>query len=202
MYYSSAGQDKWVLETLNFKSGGFFVDLGAGNGITYNNTYALETEYNWTGICVENTSAHFSELSINRNCDKYDFTIYNYDGQCYIDSEGKIAETGDTLVTCKTFDKLMNLNGHQGTIDYLSINVGNVQKEIIDTIDFTKYDITLISVQNNLYRSNFLGSDDDVFPIMKEAGYERMGLNVVSLDINFIKRYQPFEDWYYKISSF
>jgi hypothetical protein len=200
MYYSACGQDQWVLETLQFKTNGFFVDLGAGNGVDYNNTYTLESEYNWDGICVENTQQHFIDLSNNRNCSKYNFSINNFDGQCYIDDEGKVVETGTTLVNCKKFNSLMSINGYSGTIDYLSVNVGNIQKRIIDDIDFDTYDITLISIQNNIYRSNFIGSDDDIFLFLKEKGYERMKFNVASYDENFIKKYQPIEDFYYKLS--
>lgn len=202
MYYSLCGQDEWVLEMLNSKTNGFFIDLGAGDGITYNNTYALETQYGWNGICVENTSSHFQNLDSNRSCSKYQTTINKADGQCYIDENGKIVETGTTLVDCISFDTLMSMNGHTETIDYLSINVGNSQRQIIESIDLDRYDITLISIQNNIYRSNFIGSDDDIFLLMREYGYERKRFNVQCSDPNHPKYPQPIEDFYYKISSF
>jgi hypothetical protein len=65
-YYSLGGQDKWVLETLNFKKNVFFVDLGSGNGIKYSNTYTLENEYQWSGICVEVNTDKFNDLNQNR----------------------------------------------------------------------------------------------------------------------------------------
>ena len=52
-YKSDFGQDKWVIEEI-FKSmtNGFFVDVGAGNGIDHSNTYVLEKEYQFTSVNV------------------------------------------------------------------------------------------------------------------------------------------------------
>ena len=52
-FYSQVGQDKWVCEYFNYKKGGFFLDIGAADGITINNTYYLEKELEWKGICIE-----------------------------------------------------------------------------------------------------------------------------------------------------
>jgi hypothetical protein len=42
-FYSQAGQDAWVLQqVLDYKIGGYFVDIGAFDGIHLNNTYWLE----------------------------------------------------------------------------------------------------------------------------------------------------------------
>jgi len=52
-YYSQLGQDKWVLEKLDYKENGFFIEIGAYDGITLSNTYSLEKDFGWDGICVE-----------------------------------------------------------------------------------------------------------------------------------------------------
>jgi hypothetical protein len=44
---SETRQDLFVLEQLNFKRGGFFVEFGATNGIDISNTYLLEKEFGW-----------------------------------------------------------------------------------------------------------------------------------------------------------
>jgi hypothetical protein len=48
-YYSQRGQDKMVLEILNFKKDGFYVDIGANDGITFSNTKVME-DYRWGGV--------------------------------------------------------------------------------------------------------------------------------------------------------
>ena len=41
---SQIGQDLFVLETLNWKKNGFFIEFGASDGITNSNTYLLEKD--------------------------------------------------------------------------------------------------------------------------------------------------------------
>lgn len=49
-YYSQAGQDEYVLN--RFGPSGFFVDIGAHDGIESSNTFCLELA-GWKGICIE-----------------------------------------------------------------------------------------------------------------------------------------------------
>jgi hypothetical protein len=52
-YYSQIGQDKYFIENIsNKKREGFFLDIGAHDGILESNTAALELDYGWSGICV------------------------------------------------------------------------------------------------------------------------------------------------------
>src|SRR5208282_2318440 len=52
-YYSQLGQDKWVIENIfKHRRGGFFVDIGAYNGVDISNTYYMEQQLGWSGICV------------------------------------------------------------------------------------------------------------------------------------------------------
>lgn len=64
---SQVGQDLYVLEYLKYKTDGFFVELGASDGINLSNTYILEKKYNWTGILIE-PSFEYENLVKNRNC--------------------------------------------------------------------------------------------------------------------------------------
>ena len=69
MHYSShIGQDAWVAECLQFKRDGFFLDFGAFDGETISNTYALEKELGWRGICVEPNPRYYPSLCRCRKC--------------------------------------------------------------------------------------------------------------------------------------
>lgn len=52
-YKSQKGQDRWVLESLRNKEGGYFVDLAASDGVTFSNTWVLEKKFGRDGIAIE-----------------------------------------------------------------------------------------------------------------------------------------------------
>jgi hypothetical protein len=52
-FYSQIGQDRLVLKYLKNKKNGTFVDIGCGFPKHINNTYLLETEFDWNGVSVD-----------------------------------------------------------------------------------------------------------------------------------------------------
>ncbi len=67
-YFSQFGQDKFLdQEIFKGMKKGFFVDIGAYDGITVSNTYFFEKYRNWQGICVEPIPSRFEQLKLNRN---------------------------------------------------------------------------------------------------------------------------------------
>ena len=66
MFYSQFGQDALLDQLFNQMTGGFFIDVGAHDGVTYNNTLFLERERQWTGINIEPLPHVFDQLVKNR----------------------------------------------------------------------------------------------------------------------------------------
>lgn len=68
-YKSQYGQDKFLIENV-FKhiKDGYFVEIGAGDGIHISNTYILEKKYRWNGLCIECNPFSFERLKENRQC--------------------------------------------------------------------------------------------------------------------------------------
>ena len=66
--YSQFGQDLIVLDFLKNKKNGFFIEIGASDGILLSNCYLLEKKYNWNGICIEPIPYKFDSLQKNRKC--------------------------------------------------------------------------------------------------------------------------------------
>jgi len=50
----------------NEKRNGYFLDIGAHDGIHISNTYLLERRYGWSGICIEANRDTFLKLQKNR----------------------------------------------------------------------------------------------------------------------------------------
>ena len=51
--YSQLDQDVFVQRSTNFLENKTFVDIGAAHPIAINNTYLLESKYNWSGVSFE-----------------------------------------------------------------------------------------------------------------------------------------------------
>lgn len=51
--YSQRNEDLLALKYFDYKKNGYFVEMGAMDGIESSNTYLMETKYDWNGICVE-----------------------------------------------------------------------------------------------------------------------------------------------------
>ena len=66
-FRSQYGQDHWVVEKVfpGRTKPGFFIEIGAGDGVLLSNTWVLEKNYGWTGILVEPTHK-FTQLIKNR----------------------------------------------------------------------------------------------------------------------------------------
>ena len=66
-FYSQIGQDKMVYNYYGSDFKGYFIELGAFDGIHLSNTYALEKN-GWNGICIEPDYNQFNKLKENRKC--------------------------------------------------------------------------------------------------------------------------------------
>jgi FkbM family methyltransferase len=68
-YKSQYNQDKWIVEEIfPNKTDGYFVELAAGDGIFLSNTYVLEKNLGWNGLCIEPNKNSYQQLITNRNC--------------------------------------------------------------------------------------------------------------------------------------
>jgi len=170
MTYSQLRQDLNVVKFYNGKKDGFFIEIGANNGITISNTYLLEQKYNWKGICCEPNPNIFKELIINRPksicCDK---AVYNASNQ-YITFELKndsflsgisahikksinfnfnIRANQTIQVETITLLDLLNKYNCPKFIEYMSIDTEGSELEIIKNFDFNKYIFGLIDIEHN-----------------------------------------------------
>tara|TARA_B100001989_G_scaffold104189_1_gene72884 strand:- start:308 stop:1033 length:726 start_codon:yes stop_codon:yes gene_type:complete len=68
-YYGQRFIDFDIKKYLNFEKG-FFIEMGAMDGITYSNTFHLEKYKNWTGILVEPSKSQFEFCKLNRPSSK------------------------------------------------------------------------------------------------------------------------------------
>ena len=64
--YSQVGQESFVMNMLEWKRNGFYVEVGAWNSTHLSNTYCLETDYGSDGISFEIEPDRAEEFNSNR----------------------------------------------------------------------------------------------------------------------------------------
>lgn len=72
--------ENFVIEILDKKRNGYYVELGAYHSQIVSNTYQLEKSYNWNGVSFEIVTEFYEEISANRKnpCILGDATQFNY----------------------------------------------------------------------------------------------------------------------------
>ena len=65
---SQIRQDLFVLNELDFKKNGFFIEFGAANGLNNSNTFILENKFGWDGLLAEPAKIYHDNLANNRKC--------------------------------------------------------------------------------------------------------------------------------------
>lgn len=185
MFYSQAGQDEWVLSKIKR---GYFVDIGAYDGIQTSNTYALE-KAGWKGICIEGNLEIFKLLQKNRSSINVHAAVTDHKGtiEFGIDKIGKGIE-----VPCDTLNNILKDNNCPDVIDYLSIDIEGHELTVFNSFDFS-YRIRLMTVEHNLYCDG-PEKKDKLFELLTERGFKRVAEDVKCLDPNYYLK--PYEDWY------
>ena len=171
-YFSEAGQDMLVKENF-FKDqkSGFFLEIGAFNGIEGSNCYHFEKFMNWQGIAVEASPLQFEKLKKNRNCKLMNVALGSENKQVefYEVTEGftqmsginnlnfknsfeRIKKNSDSKINkinieCKTFE---NLIPSDQIIDLISIDIEGNEPDVLSSINFDKYQIKVIILENNI----------------------------------------------------
>ena len=174
-FHSQDGQDKFVANLFDNKKNGFFLDIGAHDGVNLSNSFFLEKNLSWQGICVEPNPVIFLKLKANRKCvclnccagDKkgtYQFLAISGEGSMlsgllnFMDKdhleriEKTIRDHGDTktIIDVPTLPLSDILAEHAVTIvDYCNIDVEGGEMSVLKSIDFSRVQIRAFTIENN-----------------------------------------------------
>jgi FkbM family methyltransferase len=190
MSYSQLGQD---LEVVKYYNQGYFIEIGASDGIELSNTYLLETKYNWSGICCEPIPSKFKQLVKNRPHSKcYQEAVYHKSGLSvtfdiaevssllsgiteHIDAHKHTVDKMKTVIQVQTItlmDVLEKANA-PSFIEYMSLDTEGTELEILKPFDFDKYTFGLIDVEHNYMEPR----RTDIRNLLLSKGYVYKGEN-------------------------
>ena len=165
--YSQALQDIFVLTMLNGKENGTYVEIGGAHPININNTYLLESVFNWSGVSFEiNTDlANFYNNERLNKCICTDATQVNY-------------------------SKVFEENNLPNQIDYLQVDIDPSYQSLaaLKKIDLKNYRFSVITFETDVYQGSTAVLEQSR-NILQGNGYQLVASNVKNCG-------HAFEDWY------
>ncbi len=174
MFFGTSQQDKFIIHVLNNKKNGYFLEIGSGEAIFNNNTYLLETNFNWKGIMVDNN--HYFIMS---------YRLFRTNSIHIMDDARKI----DYL-------KIFEENNFPRAIDYLHIALDARTGSTIETLHkldhevFDMYKFAIVTFQHTACYPGCANTRIESRTILKKRGYICV-FEDINNEFNF-----PYEDWY------
>lgn len=180
-FYSQDGQDKFIVNLFKKKESGYFLDVGAFDGVTYSNTYVLEKELDWKGICIEPNPLVYETLRNNRTCISLNCCVSSRRGTVKflsVSGWGSMLSGIKDMFDQRHFERIDKIIEEHGgnktiievpalpleeifdqhsitTIDYCNIDVEGGEIGVLKSIDFSKVKIRVFTIENN-YRTKQL----------------------------------------------
>lgn len=193
--YNQAGQEEWVREFLQDKRNGVFVDLGAYDGVESSNTYYLEKELGWTGVCIESNPSFYRRLTQTRSSTNINVAAMDYKGFCIFHGINtyKTNEPTHNSVRCDLLDTILEECNCPKDIDYMSLDIEGHELAVLQSLDFTKWNINLLTIEHNSYLHG-PALKDAIFELLSQNGYDRIREDVCAPE-------GPYEDWYAKSTN-
>jgi FkbM family methyltransferase len=212
-YYSQERQDQY-LDTTIFKGvrEGVFVDVGAHDGKTINNTLFFEESRGWTGVNVEPIREVFEQLAVNRpSCTNLNCAVSETDGTAeficnrgYTEMISGLKDHYDSRHTARLQRENASFNSRTEIIEvptkrlstifvdhnishvhYLSIDVEGAEFSVIKSIDFDKVFVDVIGFENN-----YPDSSIPIVAYLEDKGFRQLPHRC--LDILMIHKDSPF----------
>lgn len=169
--YSQSMQDLFVLSILNGKQDGTYLEIGSAHPHNGNNTYLLESIFNWTGLGIEIKSDLVN--------------LYN-------DNRRNKAINEDALLV--DYNEILSTVAKNNIVDYLQIDAepATTTYEILKKIPFDTYKFSVITYEHDYYAD----ITQECRKLSREY-LESLGYKLVVNDICSDKRKRcSYEDWW------
>ena len=177
MRFSQNNEQDIILQYFGSRKG-FFLDIGANDGQTLSNTYALQLQ-EWKGVLIEPSEEAFNRIKVRYGVQKFNVAIGTEDGHCTFHEMGNHLNAGDVslLSTIKKTElkrwpgvefkermtevwtyKTLLKHSPLKFFDFISIDAEGVDYEILEQIDLKYTD--MVCIEHN--------SNADLFQLIKE----------------------------------
>ena len=199
-YYGQWQTDKIIEEYFEYGYSGVCIEVGAANGVKGSNTFYFEKK-GWKTLCIEPNPKYKEEIEKYRKLVRYfacgsesketEMTIFEV-GEKNIMSSLSSISPDERLVNdhINIINNKYKINVQQLTLnqilenevtntefekikyfDFISIDTEGTEIEVLKGIDFNKYQIKLLVVENN-YNDNTIESYLESFGYYKDRRYK------------------------------
>jgi len=200
-------QDLYAAFRLDEKPNGFFVEFGACDGVTLSNTFLLEKGLGWRGVVAEPWHGWHKKLKAERTC--------LIDTRCVWDSTGaKIRFSGipnlpelstatelryqdfnakdrreaaqeEIEVETISLNDLLKNSEAPRDFDYLSIDTEGSELRILQSLDFSRWQPKIITVEHN-----FTNQRAQIHQLLLSHGY-----------VQELETFSKWDDWYFRLEN-
>lgn len=198
---SQLGQDIFALIVAEGKRSGFFVEFGAGDGVSLSNTYLLERQYGWHGILGEPNPQYEANLQAKRRAQIDTRCVWSESNRTvklkqagYLTSiepfvtsdhhaKARVGAPGGWFAaTTISLVDLLNEHCAPHCIDFLSIDTEGSELEILSAFPWgDRYEFRAIAVEHN-YAEN----RSQIAKLLLNHGYIQVGTDVSKHDDWFV----------------
>jgi len=201
--YGQRFQDLFALFVLSEKRDGYFVEIGACDGLDLSNTLLLEKSYGWRGIVSEAAHVWHGALTRNRSAKVDTRYVWSQTGHRLEFAEATLPELSTQLLLADrdfnakgrvlikryqvetiSLNDLLSDHGAPAELDYLSIDTEGSEPQILRALDFTRYRPRIITVEHN-YRSP---DREELGTLLQSWGYIRVFDMMSAWDDWYIQR--------------
>jgi len=168
---SQKGQDYWVINDIfKGKTGGYFLEMGAADGVYLSNSMVLERDYGWQGLCIEPNPTFFAKLQANRKCicrnlciddqrGEVDFVLAaEYGGIVSDDTDNNSQMRAESLQQARDQGQVVTLPtmpladvlrevGAPKVIDYFSLDVEGAEERVLRHFPFDEFTFLTMSIE-------------------------------------------------------
>lgn len=188
-YFSCDGQDA-LIHRMYFprRRDGFFVDLGAYDGVIWSNSLFFERESGWSGLCVEASPARFKDYQASgRSAPCLNVAVGDQDGEApFLEVTDGMTMTGGLLgayapeqrayveqnagaqqivtVPVRRLDGLLREHGVRH-IDFLTADIEGGERAAIESLDPDEFTIDVMCLEN-------LAADAALRTLLDQRGYD------------------------------
>jgi len=209
MNYSQNSEQEIIINLFKGKENGTFLDIGANDGVTLSNTFALANNYGWTGLLVEASPKAYERLLknyelIDRDIDLQNVAIGKEDGYLEFYESGELLKKGDIALVSSgvksELDRWISLNmpfeklkvpmtsvatmlsrSRHTHFDLLSLDIEGMELDVLPQIDFKALKIQVAVIEWN-------SKDEEKYnEIMFPQGFKLVSKNMENLIYTIFK---------------